>query len=152
MSPLLELASWEVDSQQPARPAGDHDLSWHAQAACQGKDTAIFFPEGAGRATAAAREAKAICATCAVSAECLAYAIAEGVDGIWGGTTWHERRDMTRPRNGQHQPTQVPLLIRRLIRRRYGCGESARKLADEFGVARRTVLRIVAEPEEVATS
>jgi WhiB family transcriptional regulator, redox-sensing transcriptional regulator len=48
-----------------------------------------FFPE---RGQPAA-PAKAVCARCVVSAECLAYALALGIrEGVWGGTTGNDRR------------------------------------------------------------
>jgi hypothetical protein len=41
--------------------------------------------------------AKAVCATCPVSAECLQWALATGQDsGVWGGTSEEERRAMRR--------------------------------------------------------
>ncbi|HEV3067797.1 MAG TPA: WhiB family transcriptional regulator [Streptosporangiaceae bacterium] len=43
-----------------------------------------------------AAEAKAICATCRVRRECLAFALRTGqIHGIWGGTTEHERTGLT---------------------------------------------------------
>ncbi|MFC4950728.1 WhiB family transcriptional regulator [Pseudonocardia sp. GCM10023141] len=40
-------------------------------------------------------EAKAVCARCPVTAECLGWALASGQDsGVWGGLTDAERRDL----------------------------------------------------------
>jgi Transcription factor WhiB len=45
-----------------------------------------------GPALEQAAKAKAICLTCRVRPECLAFALrTEQVHGIWGGTTEHER-------------------------------------------------------------
>jgi len=53
----------------------------------------LFFPIAAtGPALAQVIAAKAVCFRCAVRAACLAYALATGQAGIWGGTT-HEERD-----------------------------------------------------------
>jgi Transcription factor WhiB/Phage integrase family len=65
--------------------------AWMADAACKDQPTELFFPTR-GETTEAAR---AICATCPVSADCLEYAvIANQRDdvGIWGGTSARQRR------------------------------------------------------------
>jgi WhiB family transcriptional regulator, redox-sensing transcriptional regulator len=61
--------------------------SWRDKAACSGADPDLFFPpEKRGKTQAA--KAKAICARCPVTAECLAVA---APFGIWGGTAEGER-------------------------------------------------------------
>jgi WhiB family redox-sensing transcriptional regulator len=56
-----------------------------------------FFPEG-GQPSA---PAKAVCAGCLVSAECLSYALELGMkEGVWGGTTGNDRKKM---RSAQRQ-------------------------------------------------
>ena len=70
---------------------------WRTQAACRGHDPEIFFPVHAMRGSAAYRSeaAKRICAGCAVSRECLGWAIRHGEDwGIWGGLNELERRQL----------------------------------------------------------
>lgn len=43
------------------------------------------------------KAAKAACERCPVQAECLEYALVSNLqDGIWGGTTPHERREIGR--------------------------------------------------------
>lgn len=70
---------------------------WRRQAACKDADRRLFFP-GIGDAESP-RLAKAICATCPVKAECLAYAMSIwNLAGIWGGTSFRERRTMRNPR------------------------------------------------------
>ena len=66
---------------------------WRSAAACRTADPDLFFPiSDSGPALEQAVEAKAICATCRVRRECLAFALrTEQVHGIWGGTTEHER-------------------------------------------------------------
>jgi WhiB family redox-sensing transcriptional regulator len=61
-------------------------------------DPDLFFPVGStGPAIAQLEAAKAVCATCPVSAECLQWALATGQDsGVWGGTSEEERRAMRR--------------------------------------------------------
>lgn len=65
---------------------GDED--WRDYASCQGLDADLFFP-GQGDVDTA-RAAKAVCATCPVTEQCLA--IADPEFGIFGGLTVKERR------------------------------------------------------------
>ncbi|HWC11606.1 MAG TPA: WhiB family transcriptional regulator [Acidimicrobiales bacterium] len=94
----MALARWEVDLLMlpgdvpglaaliPPRPR------WMARASCRGMAPATFFPSR-GEATDEARE---VCAACPVRAECLAYAVAEDMEGVWAGTSKRERRAMRR--------------------------------------------------------
>ena len=61
---------------------------WTRDALCAQADPEIFFPDK-GQPT---RDAKSICRRCPVRAECLEWALAHGEQGIWGGTSEHERR------------------------------------------------------------
>lgn len=75
-------------------------LDWRQQAACRDADPETFFPNGTtGPALAQIAAAQAICQTCPVTAECLDWAIETGQDnGIWGGLTEDERREVRRDR------------------------------------------------------
>ena len=66
---------------------------WRSAAACQTADPELFFPiSDSGKSLAQVAEAKAVCASCPVRRECLAFALGTGqVHGIWGGTTAQER-------------------------------------------------------------
>ena len=76
---------------------------WVERAACRGyaelhggpaRDR-LFFPSR-GEAT---KPAKAICADCPVSQECLEYALVAGLtDGVWGGLSARERKRLRRAR------------------------------------------------------
>lgn len=78
-----------IESIDPATPP------WQALAECQGVDPDLFFPERG----ASIREAKAVCARCPVTAECLEHAITHHeVHGIWGGKSERERRALRRQR------------------------------------------------------
>jgi WhiB family redox-sensing transcriptional regulator len=72
---------------RPSEQSGD----WRLAAACRGLDPKLFFPER-GEDTSAA---KAVCAGCPVRGACLAENLAEH-NGIWGGTSEHERRVLRR--------------------------------------------------------
>ena len=54
---------------------------WMERAACRGEDPAVFFPS----LGADAAKARAICASCAVRQECLAYALADPESAVLVG-------------------------------------------------------------------
>ena len=69
----------------PVDPAGD----WKDAALCAETDPEAFFPEKGG----STREAKKVCTSCEVRAECLDFALANDERfGIWGGLSERERR------------------------------------------------------------
>ena len=76
--------------------------AWFTQAECRGIDANLFHPTDkdgnkAGRADIAA--AKRVCNVCPVRAECLEYALDLAMfDGVYGGTTGRERRQIARNR------------------------------------------------------
>lgn len=66
---------------------------WVADALCAQTDPELFFPEKGGSSDAAKR----VCAACDVTEECLTYALRTGQDdGIWGGLSRMERRELSR--------------------------------------------------------
>jgi WhiB family transcriptional regulator, redox-sensing transcriptional regulator len=76
-----------------ADTAADTRRQWSARGLCTDKDPEIFFPLGDG----AAAEAKAICGSCPVRRQCLAYAItADEQFGIWGSLGPQERHNLRR--------------------------------------------------------
>ena len=75
------------------------DDSWQVKAACRGPQAAVFFPPPAfeRKDEKLEREARAkdICASCAVKADCLDYAISiREPHGIWGGLNELERKQL----------------------------------------------------------
>ncbi|MGH3494019.1 MAG: WhiB family transcriptional regulator [Sciscionella sp.] len=71
----------------------DNELMWQERALCAQTDPEAFFPEKGG----STREAKQVCLSCEVRAECLAYALANDERfGIWGGLSERERRKLKR--------------------------------------------------------
>lgn len=79
-------------------PADDDDnpLAWQSDALCAQTDPEAFFPEKGG----STRDAKKICTTCEVRAQCLDYALANDERfGIWGGLSERERRRLRRARS-----------------------------------------------------
>ena len=69
---------------------------------CRGLDTDIFYPDDEdpvvkARMTQKARaELKPLCASCAFSAPCLEWAVANKEHGIWAGTTEADRKRIRR--------------------------------------------------------
>jgi WhiB family transcriptional regulator, redox-sensing transcriptional regulator len=81
-----------------SRMPGSPFSSSRGAAACQSADPDLFFPiSDCGPAEEQTAKAKAICATCRIRRECLAFALrTEQTYGIWGGSTEHERAAMRR--------------------------------------------------------
>lgn len=82
------------------RPVASDDesnpLAWQTDALCAQTDPEAFFPEKGG----STRDAKRICATCDVKAQCLDYALHNDERfGIWGGLSERERRRLRRTRS-----------------------------------------------------
>ena len=65
------------------------EAAWQERALCAQTDPEAFFPEKGG----STREAKRVCLSCEVRAECLEYALENDERfGIWGGLSERERR------------------------------------------------------------
>ncbi|MGH3921683.1 MAG: WhiB family transcriptional regulator [Pseudonocardiaceae bacterium] len=82
-------------------------VRWRDRAACRDMDSELFFPIGTtGPALDQAERAKAVCAGCPVSSQCLEFAMSTGQNGVWGGLTEDERRALRRRRNatGRSRP------------------------------------------------
>lgn len=70
------------------------DESWRAEALCaETADPDLFFFPSRGHSP---EPAKAICRRCAVAAECLGFALSRDLDGVYGGTTRQQRRNLRR--------------------------------------------------------
>lgn len=69
--------------------------SWREAAACFDRPDVSFFPPPDD--AAAVGVAKALCASCPVIDDCLAYAVETNQpDGVWGGATPPERAKLRR--------------------------------------------------------
>lgn len=74
----------------------ENQLAWQSDALCAQTDPEAFFPEKGG----STRDAKKICTTCEVRAQCLEYALLNDERfGIWGGLSERERRRLRRARS-----------------------------------------------------
>ena len=76
------------------------DDSWRDHARCRDTDPELFFPVGTtGNALLAIDYAKRVCAQCAVTQECLEFALDTNQDsGVWGGLWEEVRRAIRRQR------------------------------------------------------
>ena len=103
------------------------EAPWQDLALCAETDPDAFFPETGG----SAEEAKRICRSCKVRAECLAYALERGEGfGIWGGLTTQERREL---RRGIRRDHRSPAVLERIAAIR-AAGE--KKCAGACGLVR----------------
>ncbi len=72
--------------------------AWADQAACKDADPDLFHPTPGNAYTR--RAAVAVCDRCPVRGDCLAYVLANerdwSRDGIWGGLTATQRRELYR--------------------------------------------------------
>lgn len=84
-------------------------MSWRERAACRGMNPELFFPTH-GETT---ENAKRVCASCQVRADCLAAGMMEKF-GVWGGESEKGRRVLRRG-----QPRSEPAHGRRT---RYALG------------------------------
>lgn len=70
-------------------PVDDPQTAWMERAVCPQTDPETFYPEK-GYST---RDGKAVCNSCPVRLQCLAYALSNDEEfGIWGGLTRPERK------------------------------------------------------------
>ena len=84
-----------VSNPSPTEPDG-----WRDHALCRDTDPDLFFPVGTtGQALVTIDQAKVVCSQCAVTQECLDYALDTYQDsGVWGGLSEEERRAIRRQR------------------------------------------------------
>lgn len=80
---------------------------WMKRGACRWHPEIDFFT----RHSSQVDRAKAVCATCPVQSQCLAYALDRyETEGVWGGMTYDERRKLL-PRRGPGRPRKRPLAV-----------------------------------------
>ena len=72
------------------------DTAWMKDAVCAQTDPDLWV--GTQPLPGQLKALKRTCASCPVNRECLEYALTEKLDGIWGGTTPSERRQIARKR------------------------------------------------------
>lgn len=109
---------------------------------CRQVDPDMFFPESSSNIPV--RLAKALCADCDIRQECLAYALAYNVQGVWGGTTGKDRQEM---RRGGAPPERKRPVDRELVLRSLDRGMPVHAVAALAGTSSRHVMRIRVEAD-----
>ncbi|HEY0559104.1 MAG: transcription factor WhiB [Mycobacterium sp.] len=90
---LVDIGELDFDFSALAGEDDPAELGWQQKALCAQTDPESFFPEKGG----STREAKRVCQSCEVQAECLEYALTHDERfGIWGGLSERERRRVRR--------------------------------------------------------
>jgi len=74
--------------------------NWASEGACKGKPSDWWFPPKGmtSQVRENIAEARRICGECPVSEECLDHSLHWEVEGVWGGKSSRERRDIRRER------------------------------------------------------
>jgi WhiB family redox-sensing transcriptional regulator len=63
---------------------------------CKSEDPELFFPEDYNHRLSV-NKAKAVCQSCPLTTACLEYAMSDSsLDGVWGGTTPQDRKNLRR--------------------------------------------------------
>lgn len=106
MTPFLGQADAGATSRVGPKDSWSLEVSparWDGVAACRSLDPEVFFPAGYGREhLQLVEQAKAVCAHCKVSPQCLELALStDQAAGIWGGRTPLERTRLRRA-DGRH--------------------------------------------------
>jgi len=85
------------------------DRRWRGLAACADMEPSVFFPVGTtGSAVQQIARAKAICHRCPVRLACLQYAlVSHQEDGVWGGHSEEERRELRRKWRRLGRPLRI---------------------------------------------
>jgi WhiB family redox-sensing transcriptional regulator len=84
-----------------SRPLFDPDPDWMRRGACKGQDTEVWFASDT-------TEAKATCHRCPVRTDCLAWAMANGLDhGVWGGMGEKERKALKKRETNKAEEVQA---------------------------------------------
>lgn len=63
--------------------------SWEQRAKCLDEDTDLYFPDENRKS-----DIKMTCTDCPVLNQCRSYAIAHEEVGVWGGTTYRDRKKL----------------------------------------------------------
>jgi len=87
-----DMKSLEIEALPRLDPRDEGPLGWMSEGICAQTDVDLFTVEG--RKKHSVKAAKAVCARCLVTDECLQYALDNDLEGVFGGTTTEERKRM----------------------------------------------------------
>lgn len=97
MEPVASLERFQENMMNVETPTkvAMNEAHWRDFAGCRDDTEGLFFPDETDLGSINA--AKAVCSSCPVQDDCLAYAIESNqTEGIWAGTTGKERRRIRR--------------------------------------------------------
>lgn len=118
---------------------GDGTLALIATSgACtKGADPRLFVDDDESPSPDGGQAAKAICGTCIMQKKCLAYALKNEEWGVWGGTTYTERRAIRGSVDGDAEEVAAFLEAVDLLR----SDRTYKAIGAHYGVGERTVNR-----------
>jgi WhiB family redox-sensing transcriptional regulator len=119
---------------------------------CRTGDPDRFFPEH-GSWRLSSRRAKAECKSCPLLNSCFDYALHNDVEGIWGGTSYEDRKRMRRKYKIVAErilPTEAELMQIEMRQARLG-GLTVGQVADQFGVSKRHAQRVTSLGRDFAS-
>lgn len=109
--PTVHSGQSEASPADPEPTARD----WRDRAACRAEDPELFFPIGeGGPALVQIAAAKVVCASCPVVVECLTFALVALPEGVAGGLTATERRELRAHRDRASSPPAAGAVRSRL--------------------------------------
>jgi len=131
---------------------------WRDDSACRDEDPELHFPLGKGEeARRQMEQAKAVCARCPVTDQCLQWAMeTRQEDGVWGGMSEDERfalRGRQRGRRRLDGLTATEHIMRNRLtelRELEGRGLDAHAIAQQLGTNAQTINRVRARLAEQA--
>lgn len=111
------------------------DESWRGSASCSQVDPSLWFPEKGDHGN----EARRVCQTCPVFAECEEYAVVTVQrHGIWAGKNEHELRQIRTQRGLSEPKRRIPIERVAVLA---GWGWPVELIAAEVGFDARSVFR-----------
>lgn len=83
-------------------------MAWADDAACVSVGSAIFYPPKGALSNSFYAQARAVCNTCTVAAQCLEYALeTDERHGMWGGASPEQRDRILKERGKRRLPPYV---------------------------------------------
>lgn len=121
-------------------------MSWWDRAACRGVNPDVFHPNG----SIGVEVAQQYCARCPVAADCLEYALTNGIEaGVWGGKSERERRRIRKERRAARRTVPLAPTSDRVNGRRFTDAQAEQIRA---AVAAGADVRAIARTEQTSES
>ena len=96
---VIEVFAWRPEGPEEAFIRRERETDWRQLGRCAEIGGDVFFPEKG----ADAKAVKKVCQGCEVRAECLEFALSNGIrEGIFGGLSERQRRPLLAARHAQN--------------------------------------------------